>query len=393
MTVYPIYVANFLLLLCYTIALWIISSSNQKLRGMHLLAWGYTSACCACIIAAFGPSLTHWFVHAFAPELLLTAFVLLHYCFLSFVGRKPKRPWGWITMLCIGFAVFTLGGMDSGRILWRAIATALLLGFQTALSAYVLVRYSERSIKVPARTMALVYIMFSARSLARCYWILHFHALPERMQGWWMDLSGASAYLMLNAFTPLGFLWLATTRLQSNLEELSSIDPLTGTLNRRAFEEKGTAEVERARRYHLPIAVLAMDVDHFKLLNDSRGHACGDRVLVMIADAMRGLLRSSDHLARFGGDEFMILLPGTDSRGAYELAERLRARIGSIAIEFQGESVEVQASFGVATITVLQPGETDIDSWEQLLQRADTALYCAKGAGRNRVESAVDTLA
>jgi diguanylate cyclase (GGDEF)-like protein len=179
--------------------------------------------------------------------------------------------------------------------------------------------------------------------------------------------------------------------MHGELESLSATDSLTGSLNRRSFDEKGNAEVERSQRYELPMSVVAMDVDHFKQLNDTYGHAAGDRVLVTVADAMRSLLRSTDHLGRFGGDEFMLLLPETGMAGARDLAERLRERVDSITVEFQGKRIEVHASFGVATMEAARIG--DIDSWETLLQRADAALYRAKEGGRNRIEAAVDVVA
>jgi len=385
MTTYTIYVANFLLLVCYSVALWIISRTNPKLQGMRLLAWAYTTALMAAIIAASPSATEHWFVHAFSPTLLLLCFILLHYCFLSFVGRPPRRPWGWMATLAFGFAVYLYCGMNPQRYLMRAEINSLLLGGQAALSVYVLLRYTEKSLKYPVRGITFVFALFCLRSLGRYVWILHYHSVPELMSGWWTQIVGVSTYLILNAFTPLGYLWMATTRLQSELESLSSTDWLTSTLNRRAFEEKGQTEVERSRRYHLPMSVVAMDVDRFKLLNDSRGHAGGDKVLVAIADAMRGLLRSSDQLGRFGGDEFVVLLPATGMDGARELAERLRECIATVAVDFQGESIEVRASFGVATMTVPRMGEEDADTWEMLLQRADAALYRAKKSGRNRV--------
>jgi len=393
MMIDSIYVANFMLLVCYTIGLWLIARTNTKLQGMHLLAWAYTSALVSALIATLGTVDNHWFIHAFSPTLLLLAFILLHYSFLSFVGRTPQKPWGWVALLTFGFAAFLYCGMVPGRALLRGEINSLLLGFQAGLSAYVLLRYSDKSLKHPMRAMALVFAIFSIRTLARGAWIFHYHNTPENMHGRVVQVGAISAYVVLNAFTPLGYLWLATTRLQAELEAQSSTDSLTGTLNRRAFEEKGRAEVERSRRYQLPVSVLAMDVDHFKLLNDSRGHASGDRVLVMIADAMRSLLRSSDHLGRFGGDEFLILMPETDNGGACELAERLRERIDAIGVEFQDVSLDVHASFGVATMSGFRAGDEDRDSWEMMLQRADAALYRAKEGGRNRVECAVEAMA
>lgn len=393
MTFNPIYVADLMLLVCYTVALWLITATNTKLQGMRRLAWAYTAGLVSVVIGAIDFPDTRWFLHGIPPTLLLLGFILTYYTFLDFVGRPPRQPWGWICMLGFGYAGFVYFGMSPERALDRSMLNAALLGFQAGLSAYVLLRYADRAIKVPARTMAMVFACFTLRSLGRCWWILHFHAIPEHMAGWWMQISGPAAYLIVNAFTPLGYLWMATTRLQGDLESQSSTDSLTGALNRRAFDEKGQAEVERSQRYYLPMSVVAIDIDSFKQLNDSRGHAGGDRVLVALSDIMRSLLRSSDHLGRFGGDEFILLLPETGMAGARDLAERLRERIDGTGVEFRGERIQVHASFGVATMEAALLTDPDANAWEMLLQRADAALYRAKEGGRNRVESAADAVA
>src|SRR5580698_9450559 len=108
----PIYVADLMLLVCYSIALWLITISNRKLQGMRRLAWAYTAALVSTFIGAFSFPDSRWFVHAVPPTLLLLAFILLHYTFLDFVGRPPRQPWGWICMLGFGYAGFVYYGMS-----------------------------------------------------------------------------------------------------------------------------------------------------------------------------------------------------------------------------------------------------------------------------------------
>jgi diguanylate cyclase (GGDEF)-like protein len=141
------------------------------------------------------------------------------------------------------------------------------------------------------------------------------------------------------------------------------------------------AEWDRARRYGNSAALLLIDVDHFKLVNDTHGHLCGDELLRRIASAAAELLRQPDVLARFGGEEFVVFLPHTDTLGAIDVAERIRERVKSLSIDWAGRQVTTSVSIGVA------PLRLDMPSLDWLLHEADTALYAAKGDGRNCVRS------
>ncbi|HEV2769938.1 MAG TPA: EAL domain-containing protein [Solirubrobacteraceae bacterium] len=165
---------------------------------------------------------------------------------------------------------------------------------------------------------------------------------------------------------------------EAELEHLVSHEPLTGLLNRRRFEEELAAEIARARRYGTPAALLALDLDNFKFVNDSLGHQAGDRLIVAVAELLRRLLRRSDVLARLGGDEFAILLPRAGEPQAREVAhalqEALRAEAG------QGLPRRVTASIGVALLAPYAQA-----SAEDVLMAADIAMYDAKEGGRDRV--------
>jgi len=382
--VFPLYIANFLLVACYVVVLWVIALTSRKLRGMRLLAWAYTAALAAIAAAWAGVYWPGWLFHALLPELLLVWFLLLHYAFLGFVGRRPRwqAP---VAILVAGLAGFLYCSVGTDNYLLRAELAAALLGMQALMSGILLLRYSPEDVKAPTRTTAIVFLLFGVRFLLRGVWIAHYHVLPERLPGMIYLIAGVSAYLILNAFTPLGYMWMEATRLHRNMAMLSSTDPLTGALNRRAFDEAGLVEVERSRRYGLAMSVVAIDVDHFKMLNDQFGHKGGDSALVRVSDVARSILRSTDVLARVGGDEFQVLLPATDEKGAHELAERVRERIANLNIEMRGRHLPVQASFGVATMGVQRGDTAPSDLWEKIREQADVALYRAKGGGRNRV--------
>ncbi|KYH30600.1 GGDEF domain-containing response regulator [Neomoorella mulderi] len=163
--------------------------------------------------------------------------------------------------------------------------------------------------------------------------------------------------------------------LEEELYRLSITDPLTGAYNRRYFLEMLEREIERTRRTGHPFALIMLDLDHFKGINDRFGHAAGDRVLKSLVAAFKERLRKTDCLARWGGEEFVILLPETGVEGAATLAEELRQKLSEMEIPGVGL---VTASFGV---TGYHPGDT-VDA---VTQRVDSALYRAKGNGRNCV--------
>ncbi len=165
---------------------------------------------------------------------------------------------------------------------------------------------------------------------------------------------------------------------QAELFRLANTDALTGLWNRHRFEEVAGREIRRARRYGHPLSVIFMDLDHFKPINDQYGHAAGDDVLRTVAELIRECLRESDSVCRWGGEEFLVLVPHGCPEDAYRLAERIRQRVKDC---HDAEGGGITASLGVASL-----GESE--DLHGLLQRADGALYQAKEAGRDRVKVA-----
>ena len=171
---------------------------------------------------------------------------------------------------------------------------------------------------------------------------------------------------------------LDNARLHDIVQRQAITDDLTGLVNRRRFIEALDAEVERARRFDTPLAIVLSDLDNFKQVNDEFGHHGGDVVLRAFADMIRAQARDVDVSGRIGGEEFAILLPDTDREGAALVAERMRRSLNSVAIAIEDASLNVAASFGVAELATGQSGD-------DLLRSADAALYRAKDEGKNRV--------
>jgi len=186
-------------------------------------------------------------------------------------------------------------------------------------------------------------------------------------------LANAGAYVAVLGVAMAGLQTLR--RSQAQMARLIIQDPLTNVLNARAFADRLGQELDRNRRYPRPLALMYMDLDNFKVINDTHGHQTGDAVLRLVADAMRSSVRQADVVGRLGGDEFAVLMPETDAQLADAAAKRLIASLRNV---FKG-TPNVTASIGVVSCTA-----TDA-STDDLLRRADQAMYDAKKSGKDRV--------
>ena len=165
------------------------------------------------------------------------------------------------------------------------------------------------------------------------------------------------------------------------LRRIASTDELTGLLNRRSFSEIIERETARSQRGSRPLTLVLGDIDFFKRINDTHGHAAGDHVLQSVSNLLQGAVREYDCVARWGGEEFVILLPDTGLAAAKQIAERLREMVAGSHPSFEGQLIPVSMTLGVAQFS----GE---ENWHAIVARADEALYRGKAAGRNRVEVA-----
>jgi diguanylate cyclase (GGDEF)-like protein len=242
----------------------------------------------------------------------------------------------------------------------------------------------------PARFGALSYVVIvitGALVLEARAWPLLERLVPEDS---YAMLTRAS--ILRLSITSLGFsaitLWLCAYVIdrwrdrEARYQRMARTDGLTGLTNRRKFIETAERELGRARRYNASVGILLVDLDHFKAINDTRGHLAGDRVLAAAARTLAGAVRDVDTVARWGGEEFAVLLPETELEGAVEVAERCARVLREAVIDVgEGEPVRVTASVGVTAAR--GPKAFGLDA---LVKRADDALYRAKENGRNRVE-------
>jgi diguanylate cyclase (GGDEF)-like protein len=177
---------------------------------------------------------------------------------------------------------------------------------------------------------------------------------------------------------------LRAKRFQDMLVQYALMDPLTETANRRSLDNRLEEEWQRGRRHDHPLALVMVDIDHFKSVNDDFGHHVGDVVLRHVADRLKKQCRSSDLVARFGGEEFAIILPHTTWEEAKQFAERCRCAIEAAPVEIDGQQIDITASLGLSD-------SEHAESVEQMIRQADDALYDAKDSGRNGVSAFVSS--
>ncbi len=185
-----------------------------------------------------------------------------------------------------------------------------------------------------------------------------------------------SGYMAMGMFV----VFMLASDLSEQMKEIAVHDQLTGVLNRRGLSERGAAAYATSRRNNLPVSIIMTDIDRFKFINDEHGHSFGDAALVHFVGLLSDGRRTEDVLARVGGEEFALVLQGTDLEGALKIADDLCARIEATPMRLDGVESNMTASFGVAAIS-----EKD-SSLSDAIDRADRALYRSKRAGRNQVD-------
>lgn len=208
--------------------------------------------------------------------------------------------------------------------------------------------------------------------------------LHEAMVGNWFKLIHFETLIFVVG-TAIFTVAMAKERAERHYLEAAHVDPLTGVANRRAFMETAESLLRRCQMEDAPLSIVLFDLDHFKAINDTFGHSCGDRVLQKFAVMARDLLRATDYIARPGGEEFALLLPGSSRGAAYVVAERIRAAFAEATCDAEGNQIRATVSAGVATAG---PSST-LDSF---IAEADRMLYSAKAEGRNRVKTGERTV-
>lgn len=319
---------------------------------------------------------------ALSGLLAVLGMMMMHFSFDELLERGP---------LLRSLQYVLVGGMVVGTIYLLIVPShypaSLLLAFatesvQVAATAAVVFLFVGEDIGLAASLTGISLAIYAVLLLLRVMVSLKFGtpnylALASEVRRFWLE--GA---LVTNSAIAFGFMFLSSAKLRVELLWHAQVDELTGLLNRWALTRIAQREIARCGRTNGVVAVVMMDLDGLKRVNDSLGHACGDAVLQAVGKALKETVRGQDAVARIGGDEFCIVLPDTGLTEAGMAAERMRSKVDELTLQYRGETVRVRASLGVAS------SEGCGLSWQSLIDQSDAALYRAKRAGRNRVVAA-----
>lgn len=369
----------------------IILASVSMAGGMAVVGWGQQRDGLGWW--ALGLLLTALSYALFAlrgriPELasVVVANVLLGMVFLcallavrQFHGRRP--PWrvglGLLVVLLVGLLVFQHDFVARVRLVCLLLAGINLWALWDLLSSKN--RWEGRGVWLLALALAFQALVLVLR-------VFLVKPLPgDASAGRMLQADALQTLTFFTTFMvvllgTMGFVFLSRDRADEINRQMAAQDALTGSANRRALIAALQRDVARAVRTEEPLSLMMVDIDHFKRINDRWGHLAGDQVLRKVVEVLRARVRHQDLVGRYGGEEFMVLLPGADLMGATALARQLCSAVEATPCVFEGREIRVTVSIGVAGGSV-----TSLDRWDTLIAAADRALYEAKNAGRNRV--------
>jgi diguanylate cyclase (GGDEF)-like protein len=303
---------------------------------------------------------------------------------LAAIYEYRDLPWPrWQCLLPIGMGILIFAALPYEDFRGRLIYGSLIYGAQMLLILQIL-RTDTESRAGRAWWLlfgaTVVILPFSAlRAIVAFFRLAEFATIQSTVAPNPVQMAIFICLIAMSMLGSLGFILMVKERADRAIRSLAMIDSLTMVFNRRAFMERAEKEYAIAQRNQTPLALLMIDIDYFKRINDEFGHPTGDRVLVDVAQLLDSRLRKQDTLGRYGGEEFCILLPATDEVGAMAVAETLRNTVESTPLATKRNSISATISVGVTVCT------TNCDKgFYELLDNSDAALYQAKHEGRNR---------
>ena len=376
----------FLMVACQQVVLalgWLVGAVALKLDRRSVIQWaGYallTGASLVLFVAATQTLSEE--LRALGNVCVVAGMMLMQRGVRQFVGRAA--PLWWYALLLGGVLAMAWFGMAVHYGAMRVAVISGLLGLLCLATAKDVFTYARRRLELrwgwwialPLVLGAAVFIVRSGRAIAAPGTVV-----AELTANSALNIGSAVVFMVTALVFHLTLVALVGARLMAELRRLSRHDGLTELLNRRALDDLLRDEARRAIRSNRPFAVLMIDADYFKGINDRFGHAAGDEALRHLAQILRAVMRDVDRVGRFGGEEFIVLLPGTSATEALHAAERLRDALLRRPWAWQGEVLRLTVSTGVAA------WRGPHDEVDLLLKRADAAMYRAKSLGRDRFE-------
>ena len=376
----------FLMVACQQVVLafgWLAGAALMADARRAALHWALYAALSAVSLVLFVVSVKPGIepLRALANLCIVASLVVLQRGVWAFFGCP--RSWRWHALVIVAAVTATGYGLDAAYGGWRvavvsgalsALGLSVAWDLQREARARMELRWGA-VLSVPLLLGGLVFGLRAGRAMISPGTIV-----AEVTADSALNVSAAFGYLVIALVFQLTLVALVVTRGVVELRRASRYDALTGLLNRRAAQEALEDEVQRSRRLGEPFSLLMIDADHFKSINDVQGHAAGDRALQHLGTLLSAQMRDIDRVGRWGGEEFIVVLPGTPLAQAQEVAERLRERAQALPPRWQERALQLTVSLGISQWA------GPADELMALMARADAALYRAKANGRNRVE-------
>ena len=359
------------LTLVYAIVFCCMKIFYPYLRGAGSVALAFFVATIANLLLVFSGSLPSFLSIVVSHCLLLSAFVLFYTGVLHFFKSPRRIRYAWaLTVVASILTIYLNLSHDSTRALTYVIAISFFL----VRGVIALEIFRQAADRIFLKIFAFLMAAYAIFALNRLYFLLVLGVPPSAQQRAVLQTVSVLLSVSFVFLIGLSFLLMLCSELLTLVKDESERDLLCGVLNRRGIEQKLDAELKRAGRIGQHLAIALIDIDHFKAINDHAGHAAGDTALRDVVSAISGRLRPHDLLGRFGGDEFLLILPHTTSSEAFTVSSRLEQSVRELSIP--GDVIPLTISIGLTQATT---GEIA----GPLLARADKALYNAKNAGRN----------
>lgn len=377
---HTLFFSDLVTLIFYASGLGLLSFSNRRFVGLRWFFGTELLFAVKSVLQGFFGVLPHYFSYFIANELVACAFACMYLGFAYSAEKPPERRWLAPAILAAGFAAYLAAYVLRWHGMFIAASAPCLIFCLMAIA--LLLRPGAPEFRAVSRVSIALIAAHLAVLLFRIVLItLHAAGAAASRQAVFQHYFSGSmmALMFIDAGLAGCYVWFFVAGLHRDLHRLAITDPLTGALNRRALEAEAERELARGLRSGFPLSVLVLDIDHFKLLNDSRGHHAGDAVLCALVQLLRRESRAADLIARSGGEEFIVLLPDAGLEQSLEAAERLRRAVEETPVDFEDGRLRYTVSIGAAS------RNAQLSTWDALLRAADKALYRAKAFGRNRV--------
>jgi diguanylate cyclase (GGDEF)-like protein len=365
-------------LLCFTLVFGILAWQRWSDPTKRWVFYSFLANCLGAAIDLSPVHLPRIVSQGIDPMTFSLSYAVLNIAFVHFERRARIAIWISAGLLLLSFPLFVAWSSNASPVRSNSLGD-LMIAAECFITPAILLTGKERSTRAPRLLMGGFFVVFALVEFVRAWVAFGLHRDPDSAFQKLVFISAVS-YIVNVSMLPLGVIWMMNSRLEAELQQQIVVDPLTNVYNRRGFTPALDRELAHYKRYREDFSLVLFDLDHFKQLNDTYGHAAGDTVLAAVAETVRTRLRETDVIARLGGEEFLILLPRTTLAATQLTVELLHQAIREKRHMLSGNPVQVTASWGITSTSECRNANA-----ERLLSQADTALYRAKKSGRDRV--------